>query len=131
MGDDLENRIHKMIEEIQSLDERLIKFNDFVSQLEQNSDHFTQDEIALARNHSSVLEEECKGRREALASKIEIYDNKIVKLSKTIEVRQKIIEDFEQSGAFGEQDDIFNTLAKNHAKLTEEYSEAEKLLGET
>lgn len=128
MGEDLENKINKMIQEIQTLDERLVKFKEFVSQLEENSDHFTRDEIDLANNHSRMLEEECKGRRESLAAKIEIYDNKIVKLSKTIEIRQKIIEDFEHSGAFGEQDDIFNTLAKNHAKLTEEYSEAQQLL---
>ena len=125
---DLEAKIASMVEKIQALDNRLEKFKEFTVELQQNSTHFTKEEIDLANSHCQQLEEDCRGQREALASKIAIYDSKIVNLSKTIEIRQKLIEKFEENGAFGESDDIFNTLARNHAKLTEEYSEAKQLL---
>tara|TARA_B100000787_G_scaffold57098_1_gene41530 strand:- start:305 stop:694 length:390 start_codon:yes stop_codon:yes gene_type:complete len=127
---DLETRIEKMVAEIQSLDTRLVKFKEFTQELERNSTHFTEEEIDLAKSHSRELEEECTTQREILASKMAIYEDKIVNLSKTIEIRKKIIEKFETSGAFGENDGIFNTMVHNHAKLTNEYSEAKKLLEE-
>lgn len=120
----LEVKIENMAEQIKLLDSRLGHFSEFLTALDENKEHFTEEERNLASSHYSSLESEYKNQRQLLVSKVQLYESKVVELSKTIQIRQGIIERFEQNGAFVDTDGIFNMLAENHAKLQSEYTSA-------
>ena len=109
-----DTKIATLADEIDGLDARLCQFKEFMRELTENRQHFTEDELTLATSHCSKLEEQCTTQRASLVAKLELYNNKILTLSETIHVRQNIIEKFEKNGAFTDSDEIFNTLAHNH-----------------
>ena len=90
----LEVKIENMADQIKLLDSRLVHFTEFLTALDENKEHFTEDERELASIHYSSLESECKTQRHLLVSKVELYESKVVELSRTIQIRQGIIERF-------------------------------------
>lgn len=124
-GYDIEAILSQVADSIRDIDRKVDALRTFLSRIEGcDAGCFSTQEVDATKQQIERLTSLRLVKTNDLASKIEMYESRVIELEKKLQVRKSIIDETEQAKSFEDTPELLNLLVREHSTMKEELDEA-------
>lgn len=118
IADDYEAQLEQQRKQVKRLREKEAKAIRFLRVLQSNSNVFDAEDVAVAEQIASALQQERRDKENSLRLRQTIFRKHIKRMTDVIDTRKRVIDDLERStGIFSENPDLLHQFAQKQAEL--------------
>lgn len=107
---------------IENLDNQISVLNTFHTTMKSGEGVFFSEEIASVEKRLQELQAERTTAAAELQERVQLYENQVVQLKKTIAMREKMLESSESNAVMQASPQLMDLFARGHVHLQQELS---------